>query len=63
MWQGIWFGTSELSLHQTTQLHKLQYEELKSMPTKNIIATFSHNVSCISHHADVLKFRNKNFSA
>ena len=41
------FRTSELSLHQTTQPHKLQHEELKSMPTKNIIVTFSHNVSCI----------------
>ena len=53
------FGTSELSLHQKTKLHKLQPQELKSMPTNNIcerlLATFSH-------HADVAKFIYRNFS-
>ena len=33
------FGTSKLPLHQTTQLHKLQPEELKSMPTNNMIVS------------------------
>ena len=55
------FGISELSSHQTTELHKLQPEELKSMPTNNII--FEHLLATFSHCADVSKFRNKNFSA
>ena len=31
------FRTSELPLHQTIELHKLQPQEFKSMPTNNII--------------------------
>ena len=54
------FGTSELPSHQTTEPHKLQPEELKSMPTNNIICECL--LATFSHHADVLKFRNRNFS-
>ena len=31
------FGTSEVPLHQTTQLYKMELEELKSMPTNSMI--------------------------
>ena len=55
------FGTSELPSGQTTELHKLQPEELKSMPTNNIIC--GRLLATFSHCADVSKFRNKNFSA
>ena len=55
------FGTSELPPHQTTEFHKLQPEELKSMPTNNIIS--EHLLATFSRRADVSKFRNENFSA
>ena len=55
------FGTSELPSGQTTELHKLQPEELKSMPTNNII--FERLLATFSHCADVSKYRNKNFLA
>ena len=55
------FGTSELPLRKTTELHKLQPKELKSMPTNNIIC--QHLLATFSHCADVSKFRNRNFQA
>ena len=71
MWQGIWFwefwaSFAELKQNnfktsKTTELHKLQPEELKSMPTNNIIC--EHLLATFSHHADVSKFRNRKFSA
>ena len=55
------FGTSELSLHQKTKLHKLQPQELKSMPTNNMICECL--LTTFSHHANVAKFIYRNFSA
>ena len=61
MWQEIWFWTPELRSHQTTELHKLQAKELKSMPTNNIIC--ERLLATFSHRADVSKFRKRNLSA
>ena len=55
------FGTPELPSRQTKELHKLQIEELKSVLTNNI--TLERLLATFSHHAEVSKFRNRNFSA
>ena len=55
------FGSSELPSRHTTELHKLQPEELLSMPTNNILC--ERLLAIFSHRADVSKFRNKNFTA
>ena len=55
------FGTYELPLYQTAELHKLQPKELKSVPANDILCECL--LAKFSHHADVSKFRNRNFSA
>ena len=44
-----------------TKLHKLPLEELKFMPTDNII--YERLLSIFGNHSVVSKYRNKNFTA
>ena len=55
------FGTSQLPSRNATQLHKLPLEELKFMPTDNIISECL--LSIFGIHSVVSKYRNKNFTA
>ena len=54
-------GTSEFPSSRTTKLHALQPEELKSIPTNNIIC--ERLLATFSRFANVSKFRNRKFSA